>query len=325
MTDTDVLIVGAGPAGASCAGELKRQNVDFILLDKQIFPRNKVCAGWITPDVFRALSLSPEDYPYGLKEFHVFVVHLKKRTYHLRVKQYVIRRLEFDRFLLEHNDLTSVLHEVRNIEKKNGYFIIDNRYRSKYLVGAGGSYDPVERVFFREDHFPGEDLQVAAIEEEFSYPVTDDHCRLWFMQEGLPGYAWYVPKADGYLNVGIGGYSSRMRKSGITIKQQWQRFTDLLVREGLVKNHVFHGKGYTYRTRRKQLSLQKGNVLVVGDAAGLATRDMGEGIGPAIESGMAAARAVATGKTLSARAVRRNSFSHWQVAGQLVRQRIFGK
>jgi flavin-dependent dehydrogenase len=38
-----------------------------------------------------------------------------------------------------------------------------------------------------------------------SYPFSDERCHLWFFEDGLPGYAWYVPKADGYLNVGIGG------------------------------------------------------------------------------------------------------------------------
>jgi len=47
----DVLIVGAGPAGASCAWRLKRAGLSVALVDKSRFPRDKVCAGWITPAV----------------------------------------------------------------------------------------------------------------------------------------------------------------------------------------------------------------------------------------------------------------------------------
>ena len=47
----DVLIVGGGPAGSSCARQLRRAGLDVLILDKSEFPRDKVCAGWITPQV----------------------------------------------------------------------------------------------------------------------------------------------------------------------------------------------------------------------------------------------------------------------------------
>ncbi len=322
MTETETLIIGAGPAGAACAGELKKQKRDFILLDKQSFPRNKVCAGWITPVVFKALSCDPKDYPYGIREFHEFIIHLKKRDYHLKVRQYAIRRIEFDRFLLEYAGLEPVLHEVKKIENSGESFIVDGTYRARYLVGAAGSYCPVAKTFFRED--PGTDVHrtVVALEDEFSYPIEEDHCHLWFQQEGLPGYAWYVPKAGNIVNVGIGGYAGTLKKTGENIKNKWKWFTEKLERQGMVKGHAWHEKGYTYRVRDKHPVLQKGNVMIIGDAAGLATRDMGEGIGPAIESGIAAARSVITGKPLLPRSIRKNSFSHLNVMQQLLWQRI---
>ena len=47
----DALIVGGGPAGSSCARQLRRAGLDVLIMDKQEFPRDKVCAGWITPAV----------------------------------------------------------------------------------------------------------------------------------------------------------------------------------------------------------------------------------------------------------------------------------
>jgi flavin-dependent dehydrogenase len=59
MKTTDVLIVGGGPAGSSCAWRLNQRGVDVLLLDAQDFPRQKLCAGWITPQVLTDLQIDP--------------------------------------------------------------------------------------------------------------------------------------------------------------------------------------------------------------------------------------------------------------------------
>jgi geranylgeranyl reductase family protein len=309
MTDTDVLIVGAGPAGAACAGELQRRGGDFLLLDKAVFPRDKTCAGWLTPEVFRNLGLTPADYPYGLKTFRRFVIHFRRRRVILPVEQYAIRRIEFDRFLLEHFHLHPLQHTVKEIRKEGGHFIIDHRFRARRLVGAGGSYCRVADRFFPERKTQKE-RWISAVEAEFRYDVRDDRCHLWFGLRDLPGYAWYVPKADGYLNIGIGGYTQRMKERGTNIHEQWEDFLQILQKERLLTGEPPRGKGYTYMIRRKDPPMERVGVMILGDAAGLATPDMGEGIGPAIDSGLLAAESLATGKPLSARSIRRHSFNH---------------
>ena len=57
MKTTEVLIVGGGPAGSSCAKRLREHGVDCLLLDRHDFPRTKLCAGWITPEVISDLKL----------------------------------------------------------------------------------------------------------------------------------------------------------------------------------------------------------------------------------------------------------------------------
>ena len=65
MQHCDVLIVGGGPAGSSCAWMLHRAGLDVVVLDRAVFPRDKVCAGWITPPVVAALHLDLDDYRRG--------------------------------------------------------------------------------------------------------------------------------------------------------------------------------------------------------------------------------------------------------------------
>src|SRR5205085_1102307 len=65
MDSLDVLIVGGGPAGSSCAWKVRRSGLTVGVLDKQTFPRNKVCGGWITPAVLEELDIEPAEYAQG--------------------------------------------------------------------------------------------------------------------------------------------------------------------------------------------------------------------------------------------------------------------
>ena len=51
MDTCDALVVGGGPAGSSCARALERAGLDVVVLDRASFPRDKVCAGWVTPEL----------------------------------------------------------------------------------------------------------------------------------------------------------------------------------------------------------------------------------------------------------------------------------
>src|SRR5258707_12989062 len=62
MERCDVLIVGGGPAGSSCAWKLTGSGLDVLILDRKTFPRDKPCAGWITPALVEALQLDLDDY-----------------------------------------------------------------------------------------------------------------------------------------------------------------------------------------------------------------------------------------------------------------------
>src|ERR1043166_906169 len=61
----DALVVGGGPGGSSCAWRLREAGLDVIVVDAATFPRDKVCAGWITPQVVSALRLDTLAYATG--------------------------------------------------------------------------------------------------------------------------------------------------------------------------------------------------------------------------------------------------------------------
>jgi menaquinone-9 beta-reductase len=306
MIQTEVLIVGGGPAGAACAGRLRELGMDCLILDRQAFPRSKPCAGWVTPQVFKLLNAAPEEYSFGLTHFNSFQVAIKGVSFRLPTHQYAIRRVEFDAWLLERTAVNTYQHNVKKIRQASSGFILDDQFQAKVLVGAGGTHCPVRRLLLPSG--VKEKGLILAKEEEFPYHCTDDRCRLWFFEDGLPGYAWYVPKSGGFLNIGIGGSAAGLKQKNKTLTDYWENHLQRLQTMDLVSDHLFKPKGYSYYFRQKDLLAQNGNIFLVGDALGLATRDMGEGIGPAIQSGILAAEAIKNQTPYKITAIPRLSF-----------------
>lgn len=307
MIETEVLIVGGGPAGATCADALRRRGIDCLILDRAMFPRLKLCAGWVPPQVFADLGIDPAEYPHGLRTFRRLHVSVRGIGFPVPTLQYAIRRYEFDAWLLRRSGAPVQMHHVRSIVREGDRYIVDGTYAGTYLVGAGGTNCPVARTFFRQANERSSAALIVTQEEEFPYEVEDERCYLWFLEDGLPGYAWYVPKAGGYVNVGVGGKAEGLRSHGDTITRHWDRLVDKLTRRGLVRDHDFHPDGYAYYLREPSRTLRIDNAFIVGDAAGLATVDMGEGIEPAVRSGSLAAAAIADGTDYELDAIRSRS------------------
>jgi len=299
----DAIVVGGGPAGSTCAWKLREAGLDVVVLDRAAFPRTKLCAGWVTPEALDDLEIDPRDYPHSLMVFEELHLHWKVLTAKPKVRQYSIRRFEFDDFLLRRAGARLEQHKVRDVRRDGDDYIIDDEYRSKYLVGAGGTACPVYRALFH-DNSPRENaLQTATLEQEFAYDWKDPTCNLWFFDDGLPGYAWYVPKANGYINVGLGGMATRLKVKQGHLRDYWRKFVGKLRKQGLVDYDDYDPKGYSYFLRGNANAVRNNNAFVIGDAAGLATRDMCEGIGPAVKSGLLVAASIASGAEYSLAAI----------------------
>jgi flavin-dependent dehydrogenase len=295
MIETQVLIVGGGPAGSACAWRLTQYNIDCIIIDQAEFPRFKPCAGWITPRVVRDLDIKPNEYPYGFTTFTSLRLFNNDFQLRLSTRQHAIRRIEFDHWLLQRSRAQFYQHTVKTIREEGDSYIIDERLRARYLIGAGGTYCPVYRTLFKAENPKGRHALIAAQEEEFPWEQTSTDCWLWFWKD-LPGYAWYVPKANGYVNVGVGAWAEVLKAKGGNLKSHWEHLLEQLDRRSLVRNHSYQPNAHCYYVRQRMPVARKGNAFLTGDAAGLATIDMAEGIGPAIRSGMLAADSIATGR-----------------------------
>src|ERR1041385_5807938 len=107
MDRADAIVVGGGPAGSSAAWRLVRAGLDVVVIDKAAFPRDKVCAGWITPAVVKTLELDLADYGsrWTLQPFSGFRTGTFNGAARLTdfddTISYGIRRCEFDAYLLQ--------------------------------------------------------------------------------------------------------------------------------------------------------------------------------------------------------------------------------
>jgi flavin-dependent dehydrogenase len=109
------------------------------------------------------------------------------------------------------------------------------------------------------------------------------------------------------VNVGLGAWAQDLTSGGGSLRAHWERLTEALHREGLVRPRSYRPRGWSYYLRERLRTVRNGNAFLTGDAAGLATRDLGEGIGPAIRSGVLAADAIANGSTYSLDSIPRYS------------------
>src|SRR5579859_2730289 len=118
MDTCDVLIVGGGPAGSSCAWKLQQSGLDVVILDKQVFPRDKICGGWITPPVLTSLDIDPLEYARGrvlqpITGFRVGCIGDRAIETDLgEPVSYGIRRSEFDDYLLRRSGARLALGEA---------------------------------------------------------------------------------------------------------------------------------------------------------------------------------------------------------------------
>ena len=296
MDACDVAIVGGGPAGSSCAWALRNSGLDVLIIDRAAFPRNKLCGGWITPLVLDELQFTPEDYSPGrtiqpITGFRLSAIGGPQvEVSGDRVVSYGIRRCEFDEFLLRRAGVR--VREgvaLTSTERVNGGWLINGEVRTRMVVGAGGHFCPVGRylgnkaspapVLAQEVEFEMDNGQAARSKIEGNVP------ELFFCPDML-GYGWAFRK-DNYLNVGLG------RTDSHEISRHMKDFSAYLTktRDVCVPGHGIAGHAYGLFGRSQRKVVDDG-VLLIGDAAGLAYPESGEGIRPAIESGLIAAHAI---------------------------------
>ncbi len=297
MDSCDVLIVGGGPAGSSCAWALRSSGLHVVILDKASFPRNKVCGGWITPWVLQALEIDAADYALGrtMQEIRGFrVSSMGAREVGIpydRVISYGIRRCEFDEYLLRRSG--SEIREgapINRIERSGEHWMVNGAIKARMLVGAGGHFCPVAQ------HMGNNNSDEPVVAQEIEFEMSPDQARLCNIRAEFPelyfcpdlqGYGWCFRKGN-FLNIGLGRLDQHALSKHVADFLGLLRATGKVVFDlpGKFRGHAYLLFGYS---KRKVVA---DSVMLIGDAAGLAFPQSGEGIRPAVESGLLAASVI---------------------------------
>jgi len=297
----DVLIIGGGPAGSTCARILSKNRLSVLIVDKAKFPRKKLCAGWVTPEVFKLLSISPEEYSKShiLQPISKFIVWDSHNNTHPvdfgRTVSYGIIRREFDAYLLGLSGVkVSENFNVKKIEFLEDRVVVNDSLEARMLVGAGGHFCPASKALgnsYKDDSTLATlesetELDSETINRTVPYPGAPEVIYL----KTVDGYAWYFSKGN-YLNIGIGS----LNRKKIHASLNW--FLKVLKEKNRLTNAVysrlnpFTGHFYKIYSGGSKI-ITADRAILAGDSAGLADSTSGEGIRPAVVSGFLAAEAI---------------------------------
>jgi len=286
----DVIIVGAGPAGATLAYELAKRGIGVLVLEKEKLPRYKCCAGGITSKAAKLLDFDisevAEDMIYEVSfTFNLGSPYLGQ---HSQPLIYTVMRDVFDYFLVQRARQEGAAlmdgQKVTQIQVSADLVEIstaDNSFRSRLAVGADGAYSLVARelgMARRIEYVAGIESEVVVPEEELAKWKSQVQIDLGCVPGG---YAWVFPKRN-HLSVGVGCLASKARY----LNRHHQKFLNSL---SIGSYTIARSSSHLIPTCTKGRLVWQDKALLLGDAAGLADPLTGEGIYNAILSAQLAA------------------------------------
>ena len=312
MLKSEICILGAGPAGVAVALKLSHLGVPCTIIDKAVFPRDKVCGDAIgasfslllnrlDPEILKRFKAKSFQLPtWGIRLFTYNNIKLDLPTHS---SGFVVKRKDFDNFLIEEikrrDNIT--FYEGRDIvdtkKIKNGFILTDKTgdfaVQTKLLIIANGAYSSFTRhyVGYKKEpkHYCG---AVRAYFENVCDFNDDNFIEIHFFDAIYPGYFWIFPLSGNRANVGLGMRSDFISKNKVNLKKKLEH---ILENHPVLKERFKNAKqldkikGYGLPLGSKKRKLSGHNYILVGDAGHLIDPLSGEGIGNAFYSGFIAA------------------------------------
>lgn len=337
MIHTKVCIIGAGPAGAAAALQLNKDKIDCVVVDKAVFPRDKVCGDGLSGKVITCLKridpaiterLQAEDFK--LNSWGVSFIAPNRRRLDVGYSPefnknaaahketpigYVCKRIDFDNFLVKevkrcpHVQFFDGINISAYNKENDGYLVSDKNgfsVKAEMLIIANGAHSvfakDVANIQMEPEHFVA---GLRAYYKNVSGNHKENFIELHFLKSLLPGYFWIFPLPNGEVNVGVGMLSKSVRQKKVNLKKELLKIVehDPVIKERFKKATLtssIDGYGLPLGSKKRMLSGER--YVLTGDAASLIDPFTGEGIGNALYSGRIAAQQAAI-------AVKNNNFS----------------
>jgi geranylgeranyl reductase family protein len=323
-----VAIIGAGPAGAAAALQLSRLGIDCIVVDKAVFPRDKICGDGLSGKVINCLHRIDPEIAIRLEQAS-FKLNSKGLSFvspnqqHLNVcfrsdvetpgsfpkreaAGYVCKRLDFDNFMVAEMRRCPNIRLMEGVTideyilEPDGYRISGNdgfELKCDLLLVANGAYSSftkeIAKIRLEPKHYVA---GIRAYYEQVSSTDAGNYIELHFVKKLLPGYFWISPLPNGAANVGVAMRSDAVRRKKMNLKKELQEIIDNdPVISARFKNATLSGPmdEYGLPLGSKQRCISGERYLLIGDAAFLIDPFTGEGVGNALYSGYIAANQAA--------------------------------
>ncbi len=313
---SDLLVIGAGPAGSAAAIEARQNGLTVTVIDKATFPREKCCGDGLTTGALRHLDhlgLDPTNVPSWHIVDDVKVAGPGRKLISFPLPKgrgqfaAVARRSELDAELVnlarlagaqvdEGTGVEAITQHADRVEVQAG----GKAYEAKMLIAADGMWSPTRKLLgLTTEGYRGDWHGFRQYFRNVSPQASQELC-VWFEPDLLPGYVWSFPLADNTANVGFGILrNDGPSDSGPSIQDMKKLWPDILqrphIRKVLGADAVAEAphKALPIPARLPSTTLTDHRVIFVGDAARATDPMTGEGIGQALETGMLAARMIA--------------------------------
>lgn len=322
-TRTDVLVVGAGPAGSAAAAWAARHGLDVVLADAAHFPRDKTCGDGLTPRAIAELDrldLGPWvrrhgtnrglraagfgqtlmlPWPGGSLPDHGSAVPRTELDAHLRATA-----LDAGATPLDGARAVDVVRDgarVREVVFKTAHG--PHSVTADRVVVADGVRSPLGRVLGREWH--RETAYGVAARSYVKSARSDDpwiSSHLELRDEAgavLSGYGWIFPLADGEVNLGVGTLATSKRPANVQLRPLMEHYARLRRTEWELADELRAPTSALLPMGGAVSGVAGANWALIGDAAGCVNPLNGEGIDYGLETGRLVAEQLASGADLA--------------------------
>lgn len=324
---TPVAIVGAGPAGAAASLFLSKAGIHHYLIDKETFPRDKICGDGCSGKTTYVLRQANPGFldeifadegrflpSYGVRFVApngrpMNIPFYAQRQQGQRPPGFTSKRLELDHFLFSKLDTTyaTILQgcTVQQLERNEDGFQIVGKQKNgsavqlqcTLLIGADGDKGITRKRLLQDNRVAkAEWIGLRGYYTGVQGMHPENFIELHFLKEVLPGYFWIFPLPNGEANVGIGLDAAVARRKKINLREVMLHTIAAhpLIRERFAQAQASDKiYGWGLPVGKGAATVSGDHFMITGDAASLIDSFTGEGIGNALYSGMVAAEAAA--------------------------------